>query len=427
MKRLAHTHSDSIRLLALTVLIVAGALAGAGLLLYRDWRNYLDSPEPALAEPHLVELKRGMSFTAIMQELQKEKVVSRPRLIELEARRLKVTTNMKAGEYIFHPGQTPLQVLDMITRGEITRVTLTVPEGFTIYDIAKRLSTLGPWTEDGFIKAATDPLLCAEAGSPIASLEGHLFPAVYSLRMSMDEPTVVKLMLQRGLTEQDDKRLKRAEELGLTWHQVLTLASMLQKEAMQEGEMPIIAGVFYRRLKLNMPLQSDPTAIYGIKDMKDGITGADIRRPGPYNTYTNRGLPPGPICAPGAAAIKAALYPVDSEYLFFVADGKGRHYFSKTYAEHERNIAIYRRQQSERGSGAGNGVDDPELEELLRTWDPAAHQLPNGAPEAAPENVSPAPEEPAAEQPPAPPTAPAQSGPAPAEPAPEAAPAEPQQ
>lgn len=377
MTKLSHTHSDSLRLLALAVLVAAGALVGGGLWAYRDWRHYLDSPEPVLAEPHLVEVKKGMSFTAIMKTLSEQKVVSHPRLIELEARRLRVTTNMKAGEYIFHPGLTPLQVLDMITRGEITRVTLAVPEGFTIYDIARRLSTLGPWTEEGFIKAATDPLLCAESGSPVANLEGHLFPAVYSLRMSMDETTIVKLMVQRGIAEQDEKRLARAMELGLTWHQVLTLASMLQKEAMEEGEMPIIAGVFYRRLKVNMPLQSDPTAVYGIKDMRQGITRADVRRPGPYNTYLNRGLPPGPICAPGAAAIKAALYPVDTEYLYFVADGRGRHYFAKTYAEHSRNISLYRRGLAERG-GTGATSDefaDPEIMELLREWDPAKHQL----------------------------------------------------
>lgn len=425
----AKTTSGSLDFLRLVILIgavVMGVLGGSGLYLYRNWRHYLDNPEPALAEPHLIEIKRGMSFHAIMRTLQDQKVISRPRLIELEARRLRVTTNMKAGEYIFHPGLTPLQVLDMITRGDITRVNLVVPEGYNIYDISRRLSTLGPWTEDGFIAAATDPLICQEAGVPIASLEGYLFPAGYSLKMSMDERTVVEIMFHRMKDEQTEQRMKRALELGMSWHQILTLASMVQKEAMQEGEMPLIAGVFHRRLKLGMPLQSDPTAIYGFKDMREGITGRDLRRKSPYNTYLNRGLPPGPICNPGAAAIKAALYPVDTEYLYFVADGRGRHLFAKNYQDHAVNVAAYRRglraarAEAEATGAAGIDIEaewqrlieeELKLEELSQppttVLDP--DQPPLDALEAEPPPAGPAP----MPEPAAPPTAPPPGGGAP--------------
>jgi UPF0755 protein len=381
------------RFVLLVAAVLLGIVAGAGVLAYRDYRHYLDSPEPALTEPHLLEIERGMSFHAITRLLERERVISRPRWVELEARRLEVTTKMKAGEYIFHPGLTPLQVLDMIIRGDITRVTLTVPEGFTIYDVAKRLSTLGPWTEEGFIAAATDPAAAARYGVPIASFEGYLFPAVYNLKMSMDEKTVVELMVLRALQEKNPDRLARAQELGLSWHQALTLASLLQKEAMVEGEMPIIAGVFVNRLQRNIPLQSDPTAIYGVKDIGDGITRADLRRPSPYNTYLNSGLPPGPICNPGAAAIKAALHPVKTDYIFFVADGHGRHNFSRTYAEHERNVSIYRSSLAARsGQGALDAdvlmLDPDDLKALLAPFlvpqEPPAAVAPAPAPAAAP-------------------------------------------
>ncbi|HUT53694.1 MAG TPA: endolytic transglycosylase MltG [bacterium] len=319
-------------------------LAAAGRLAY-GYFSYLRSPEPALQEVTLVEVAPGMTFRQIARLLEGRKVVSHRRYFELAAVQKRVTTRMQAGTYTFRPGYTPLQVLDIISRGDVTVWKLAAPEGLSIYEIGRRLAALGNWSEEKFVAAATDAARAHEAGAPVASLEGYLFPAVYNLRLSMSEDKVAELMLARGKKEMTEARLARARQLGLTWHQVLTLASLVEKETAARDEMPLIAGVFMDRLKHKMPLQSDPTVVYGDPDFTGPITKKDLLRPGPYNTYLHQGLPPGPICNPGADAIEAALHPSDTGYLYFVADGSGRHVFSKTYLEHLKNVIKYRKGQ----------------------------------------------------------------------------------
>jgi UPF0755 protein len=318
------------------------ALAAAvGLCL--SYRSYLHAPEPALKEVTLVEVAPGLNFREIARLLEERQVISRRRYFELAALQKRVTTRMQAGSYTFKPGYTPLMVLDIISRGDVTVWKLAVPEGLDVYGIAHRLADLGGWSEEKFLAAASDAGKADSLGSPIPSLEGYLFPAVYNLRLSMTEKQVIELMVKRGLKERTDARLQRAKELGLSWHEVLTMASLLTKETPAQDEMPVIASVFLNRLKLKMPLQSDPTAVYGLKDFAGPITKKDLLRPGPYNTYLHLGLPPGPICNPGAVAIDAALNPASSDYLYFVATGDGRHVFAKTYIEHLKNVVRERK------------------------------------------------------------------------------------
>jgi UPF0755 protein len=256
------------------------AASGAGLLsaliflavAVNRYRTYISSPEPNLTAVTLVEITPGMSFRAATERLHKEGVVSSKLFFLLLARARQVTTRVQAGEYTFKPGMDPTQVLDLITHGDVTVWELRVPEGLTIFEIARRLSELGPWSEELFLALATDPDRTEEAGIPVASMEGYLFPAHYFLRLSMTEDEVLMEMLTRGFRERTKERLARAEELGLSWHQVLTLASMVEKEAMIRDEMPDIASVFVNRLKLDMKLQCDPTAVYGLQDFAAPIT-----------------------------------------------------------------------------------------------------------------------------------------------------------
>jgi UPF0755 protein len=330
--------SPAIFFIVLLVLAVAGRI-GYG------FYSYLHAPEPALQVDTLVEVAPGMNFRQIARLLEERKVISRRRYFELAATLERVTTKMQAGTYTFRPGYTPLQVLDIISRGDVTVWKLTVPEGLSIYEIAGRIGDMGNWSAQNFVAAATDPKKARALGVPVATLEGYLFPAVYELKLSMSEGQVVALMLARGKMEMTDERQARAKQLGLTWHQVLTLASIVEKETPARDEMPVIAGVFLNRLKLRMPLQSDPTVVYGDTDFTGPITKRDLLRPGPYNTYLHQGLPPGPICNPGADAIEAVLHPADTDYLYFVADGNGRHVFSKSYVEHLKNVFKYRKGQ----------------------------------------------------------------------------------
>lgn len=308
---------------------------------YRGYYTYINTPEKALQQAITLEIKPGMNFKSIAELLLMERVISDRARFVLLARSKNLTMRVQAGQYTFRPGMTPLEILDMITRGEVTTVRLLVPEGWTIYQIAERVGTLGPWSEEKFIQAAMSG---DKSVSPANSLEGYLFPALYELTMSMTEEEIVDLMVRRGLREMTPERLEQARAVGLkNWHQVLTLASLIEKETGKPEERDLISGVFHNRLKRNMLLQSDPTAVYGLRDFKGPITPADLRRESRYNTYLFPGLPPGPIGNPGSAAIEAALNPAETDYLYFVADGKGGHRFARTLREHNRNINEYRR------------------------------------------------------------------------------------
>jgi len=319
-------------------LLIIGAFAFRQ---YRAYHLYINMPEKSLQEAVMLEIKPGMNFKSITELLLMERVISDRTRFILLARSQNLTMRVQAGQYTFRPGMTPLEILDMITRGEVTTVKLLVPEGWTIYQIAKRVGTLGPWSEEKFIQAAMSG---DKSVSPTNSLEGYLFPALYELTMSMTEDDIVEMMVRRGQREMTPERLEQARAVGLkNWRQVLTLASLIEKETGKPEERALVSGVFHNRLKRNMLLQSDPTAVYGLRDFKGPIRPADLRRESRYNTYLFPGLPPGPIGNPGAAAIEAALNPAETDYLYFVADGEGGHRFARTLREHNRNINEYRR------------------------------------------------------------------------------------
>ena len=331
----------SARRLFLTVLVAVVVGVSALGMLVTDFNRYVAAPEPGLEVERIVAIDQGMSFRDAARKLGDKGVISRPSYFMYLARQKNVDTKIKAGEYTFTKGMTPAQILDIITRGDVTVWKLKVIEGMTIRDIAARLEGLGHWQAEEFLEIVVDEDRCDKLGIPIASMEGYLFPAHYNLKISMTEEDVVNLMLDRGLREKTDPRLARAAKMERSWHEILTMASMIEKEAIYADEKPIIASVFYSRLDKNMRLQSDPTAVYDLDDFTPPVTKKHLKRDSPYNTYRIKGLPPGPICNPGKDAIVAALTPSDDEYLYFVATGDGRHAFSKNYVEHRKNIKKY--------------------------------------------------------------------------------------
>lgn len=251
-------------------------------------------------------------------------------------------TRLKAGEYSIPRGLTPPEVLELLAKGSTLRHHVTVPEGMTAEQIAAIFEKDGWINRERFLSLAADGAFIRQFGLDVSHLEGYLFPETYTLvRNEANEETVVRMMVDRF--RQVWKELEIPANIQLNQHQLLTLASVVEKETGVASERPLIARVFYNRLAKKMRLQSDPTVIYGIRDFNGNLTRADLKRETPYNTYVIPALPPGPICSPGRASLEAVLRPVDSDALYFVAKNDGTHVFSSNLADHNRAVQIYQR------------------------------------------------------------------------------------
>jgi len=257
---------------------------------------------------------------------------------------------LHAGEYEFGRDASLLEVLRKLEAGRVVTHQVTFPEGFSAQEIARVLAGEQLVDFDRFLSLVSDRDFAAELGLHTPGLEGYLFPDTYRLTRGMGEAEILRLMVARFRRMLPPDVRERARAVGLDLHQVITLASLIEKEARLERERPLISAVFHNRLRREMPLQSDPTAVYGLPAASGRrITATDLQRESPYNTYLRSGLPPGPIASPGLDAIMAALRPARTDYLYFVAKNDGSHVFSRTLGEHSRAVGIYQR----RGRGAG--------------------------------------------------------------------------
>jgi UPF0755 protein len=249
--------------------------------------------------------------------------------------------HLKAGEYAFNDGMTPSEILYKIATGDVDYRKFSLPEGYSIYQMAELLEQKGYFKSTVFLEKCRDSALLARLGLAGESVEGYLYPATYNLLRSGDEEQLISQMV--GEFEKRYAELSAAEGsvTGFSRGDIVTLASVIEKEAISPEEKPLISSVFHNRLRIGMPLQSDPTAVYGVRAFSGKITKADIKRPSPYNTYLNGGLPPGPIGNPGSESLKAALSPARTNYLYFVARQDGTHQFSRTLEEHNRAVNRY--------------------------------------------------------------------------------------
>jgi UPF0755 protein len=225
---------------------------------------------------------------------------------------------------------------------------VTVPEGLTLAEIADLMESAGLADRERLLKEAESPELLSSAGITGRGLEGYLFPTTYYFTPSTTERGILLAMVEEFQRSVTPAMREQAEELGMNMHEVVTLASMIEKETALPSERLLVSAVFHNRLKLKIALQSDPTVIYGLNRASKNLTRKDLQNPNPYNTYLVPGLPPGPICNPGLAALEAALRPASVPYLYFVSKNDGSHLFSRTIAEHNRAVERY---QKERRSG----------------------------------------------------------------------------
>jgi len=247
------------------------------------------------------------------------------------------------GYYQFYGRVRPWDVFKMLRDGLIVGWKVTVVEGDTMEMVRVKLMEEGIVAGEEFDALVADPKFLEKLGISAPSLEGYLFPDTYSISKGATAEEVIVMMVKRLDEVWDEDMARRAEELGFTKTEVLTLASIIEREAILDSERPIISGVYHNRLKKGIPLQADPTAIYGVKPLSSGVKMSDLKRRTEYNTYLIKGLPPGPIASPGLKSIKAALHPAKVPYLFFVANYQGGHTFSVTHEEHLRAVEEYRK------------------------------------------------------------------------------------
>lgn len=288
------------------------------------------------------EIKRGATYRQVVDALAHNGLVRDKWIFFLLGRTTGIDRKIKAGYYSLWGSMSPFQIFTAIKKGRIIEYEITVIPGDSLLEIAGKFTKILPIDLSEFENLCSDSDFLDALGVESHSLEGYLFPDTYRFPKGIDAKEVLSIMVDRLREMYDIGMMSRTLALNLTEHEVLTMASIVEKEAIVDNERAVIAAVYYNRLKKKMPLQADPTAVYGVKASSERITRSDLLRKTPYNTYIIRGLPPGPIASPGIKSIIAALNPADVPYLYFVSNNDGTHNFSRTIIEHEEAVKAYR-------------------------------------------------------------------------------------
>ena len=301
------------------------------------------NPTPAVqAGPLVIEIPAHESVLGIATRLAEADVVhSRLAFLALAGGRGRIR-QLKAGEYEIPRDATTLDVINLLVSGRVRQHVVLHPEGATVAELARLLEGERLARADDIVRAAGDEKLRRALDVNGASLEGYLFPDTYQFVRGLSADEILGRMVQRLRTKITSELLDRARARGLDLHQLLTLASIIEREAIDPEEQRLISAVFWNRLRLDMPLQADPTVQYAVAKERRTLTRTDLATDHPYNTYTRRGLPPGPIASPGLGALEAAVDPAPVGYLYFVARDDRRHTFSTTVAEHNKAVLRYR-------------------------------------------------------------------------------------
>jgi len=288
-----------------------------------------------------ITLPAGAGIKMLAAELEKAGIIRNNVHFAMLGRLSGQAVHLKAGDYRFHDGMTPWQVLRKVVDGDVDYRRFVLPEGYSIHQAAELAEQKGFFNRAQFLRACSDPNILANLGPGARTMEGYLYPATYDLTRSSSAEELIVKMYRRF--ERAYATIEANPHISLNLHQVVTLASMIEKEAVAASEKPLISSVFHNRLRLKIPLQSDPTAVYGRSALSGKVTGRDVRRRSAYNTYQINGLPPGPIGNPGVDALRAALHPADTQYLYFVAKKDGTHHFSRNLEEHNRAVRQFLR------------------------------------------------------------------------------------
>ncbi|MCB0350439.1 MAG: endolytic transglycosylase MltG [Bdellovibrionales bacterium] len=324
--------------------VIAFLLSGICIVaIYFAWRaiSFITTPAQTVKKEIVFDIPGGASFGRIAHNLESEGIIKDARLFSWYAKLTNQTTNIKTGEYKLSTDMRPKDVLDIIVSGQSITYSLTVPEGFNIYEIRDELNKMWPGKGDEFLRLVRDPTFIKNTtGSDLISMEGYLFPETYIITKYTSVETLARRMY--NYFTENIKKINAQAQIKMPLHDQVILASVIEKETGAPSERPLISSVFHNRLKKRMRLQSDPTILYGMlnetqKTIKN-ISKSDILRPTPFNTYTVKALPVGPIANPGREALLAAVRPDVSDYLYFVSRNDGTHVFSETYKEHDAAV-----------------------------------------------------------------------------------------
>jgi UPF0755 protein len=339
------------------VLLFIGIAAGGGAAYYA----YRSLQPMSAGEPRKIEIPSGTGSSGIARLLEDEGIIRNKLAFSAYLKYKKQGDRFQAGQYEMTPGMTLDEITDKLNRGDVIKeemIRFTIPEGFTVPQIAEKLSAEGLVNMESFIALVNGSSewpyewvgSIPKDGNIRYKLEGYLFPETYEMKKGSTEQDIVQRMLSEW--ERKSKLLPedwqaQQKKQGLTLHELLTVASLIEREVVVDDERTVVAGVIYNRLQKKMPLQIDATIQYLFDKPKERLFEKDLQLESPYNTYLNAGMPPGPIASPGLASIKAALWPEETKYLFYVTkkDGTGRHLFAETFEQHKKNNASSKSQQ----------------------------------------------------------------------------------
>ena len=330
----AAAHQRETALLLLLVAILTGVA----------FFRYARSPADRLIVTKVVEIPKGAGFFRITEIMNDAGLVANRPFFWLLALGKGATRHIRAGEYEFTGSQSPSEILDKLVRGEIKSYTVTLPEDITVNDVAKRLLADKLINEKEFMALAVDKEFLGSLGIEAESIEGYLFPETYQFDRSMTTREVIRVIVRQFWIEIKPEMRSRAEKIGLTLNEWLTLASIIGKESGNKDEKPLISAVFHNRLKRGMKLQSDPTAVYHLEQAGTPVKTvlrSHLKTNTPHNTYLIDGLPPGPIANPGIDSLQAALYSANVNYLYFVSKNDGSHQFSASLDVHNEAVSKY--------------------------------------------------------------------------------------
>ena len=287
--------------------------------------------------PVYFTVRPGMSVSEIGKELYERGIIDSEMKFWWTAKLNGFENKVKSGTFAMQTGMTPRDALEILVYGNTVTIRFTIPEGFSVRDIAQRLDDEGLVKADAFISLAKTyrPYPYVEEHENVRyAVEGFLFPDTYEINGEFDAARIMQMMAENFDRRLTKEMRDRAREMDLSIYELVTLASLVEKEAYHEEDRPIIAQIFLKRLRLGMPLQADPTVQYLLDAPKEDLLYRDTEIESPYNTYQNVGLPPGPIASPGTASLMAVLHPADTNYLYFVADRNGNNYYATNYADH---------------------------------------------------------------------------------------------
>lgn len=306
-----------------------------------DIVKYADTPSGFDTKDTLIMVMPRQKLKTTSEILNQYRIIRKPLYFYIYARVTGYGMRIKAGEYLLSASMTPRQILDMLAAGRVYLHKITIPEGYNLKEIADVFAESGLMEKSLFLKAAKNFKLDNSLKTETDSLEGYLFPDTYFFPKGVSAEKIITTMTNQFQQVFTPEMIQQAHKEGLSLHQAVTLASIIEKETSSDSERPIVSSVYHNRLKRGMRLESDPTVIYGIENFDGDITRKHLSTPTPYNTYTRHGLPPGPIASPGAKSLMAAVYPAQTDYLFFVSRKDKTHKFSRTFGEHSDAVRKY--------------------------------------------------------------------------------------